>query len=64
MYHISRLVAIYSPTFKAYYEKKLSEGKHYNVVLSHIVKKLMRVIFYMRKTDEAIKKLNDPNLNF
>lgn len=56
MYHASRLVAIYSPTFKAYYEKKLSEGKHYNVVLSHIAKKLMRVIFYLMKTDEDYKE--------
>lgn len=56
MYHASRLAAIYSPTFKTYYEKKLTEGKHYNVVLSHLGKKLMRVIFHLLKNNEIYKE--------
>jgi transposase len=51
MYHAARLVAIYSPTFKTYYKKKQSEGKHYNVVISHIAKKLFRVIFHLLKKE-------------
>lgn len=58
MYHASRLVSIYSPTFKKYYEKKLLEGKHYNVVLSHVAKKLIRVIFHLMKTGESYKEVN------
>ncbi|WP_051681419.1 IS110 family transposase [Virgibacillus alimentarius] len=57
MYHASRLISIYSPTFKAYYEKKLLEGKHYNVVLSHVAKKLIRVIFHFMRTGELYKEV-------
>lgn len=57
MYHASRLISIYSPTFKAYYEKKLSEGKHYNVVLSHVAKKLIRVIFHLLRTGEPYREV-------
>lgn len=56
MYHAARLIAIYSPTFKTYYEKKMSEGKHYNVVISHVAKKLMRVIFHLLRKGQAYKE--------
>ncbi|HLR68831.1 MAG TPA: hypothetical protein VK105_17195 [Virgibacillus sp.] len=42
---------------KAYYEKKLLEGKHYNVVLSHVAKKLIRVIFHFMRTGELYKEV-------
>lgn len=58
MYHASRLVSIYSPTFKKYYEKKLLEGKYFNVVLSHVAKKLIRVIFHLMRTGESYKEVN------
>ena len=38
-------------TFKDYLNKKLSEGKHYFVALSHVTKKLIRVIFYLLKNN-------------
>lgn len=41
----ARLAAMNCPTFSAYLSKKRSEGKHYNVALSHLAKKLVRVIF-------------------
>lgn len=56
MYHAARLISIYSPTFKVYYEKKLSEGKHYNVVLSHVAKKLIRVLFRLLRTGESYRE--------
>ena len=34
-------------------EKKRSEGKHYNVALSHATKKLVRLIFAMKKSRRA-----------
>ena len=40
-------------TFHDYKEKKLSEGKHYFVALSHVTKKLIRVIFYLLKTGKT-----------
>ena len=45
----SRLVPRYSRTFGAYFEKKVSEGKHFNVAISHVSKKLIRVIFSLEK---------------
>lgn len=38
-------VVRYSNTFNQYYLKKRNEGKHYNVVISHCSKKLIRVIY-------------------
>lgn len=49
----ARLIAIYSPIFKAYFDKKRKEGKHYNVALSHVAKKLVRVMFYLLKTKQC-----------
>lgn len=48
----ARLVCMRDSTFRAYRDKKLSEGKHYFVASSHTAKKLVRVIFYMLKNDQ------------
>jgi transposase len=44
-------VARFSPSFRAYLAKKLAEGKHYRVAVSHVAKKLIRVIFYLLKNN-------------
>jgi len=49
----SRLVAYRDKTFSAYKSKKLGEGKHFFVVLSHIAKKLVRVVFHLLRSDEG-----------
>lgn len=49
----ARLIAIQSPVFKTYFVKKRKEGKHYNVALSHVAKKLVRVIFYLLKSRQS-----------
>ena len=36
--------------FAAYLAKKRSEGKHYNVAISHAAKKLVRLIFALEKS--------------
>lgn len=41
----ARLASRFSRTFGEYTQKKLAEGKHYNVATSHCAKKLIRVIF-------------------
>ena len=41
----------YSPTFYDYYLKKRSEGKCHRVALSHVCKKLIRVIYSLEKND-------------
>jgi len=43
----ARLVAMRDTTFRNYYLKKKSEGKHHYVAQSHVAKKLVRVLFYL-----------------
>jgi len=40
-----RSLRLHNETFAAYYRKKASEGKHESVALSHMAKKLVRLIF-------------------
>lgn len=47
----SRLIAMRDPCFKDYYQKKRNEGKHHFVALTHVAKKLIRVIFKLLKTN-------------
>lgn len=49
----ARLVAMRDKTFRDYLLKKRQEGKHFNVALSHVGKKLIRVIFHMLQTNRA-----------
>jgi len=49
LFQVSRIIWQWDPTFKAYYEKKQSEGKHYYVILGHIQKKVIRVIYSILK---------------
>jgi transposase len=46
--NIARMVCMNDITFK---ERKLSEGKPYRVTLGHVVKKLVRVIYSLLKTN-------------
>ena len=47
----ARLVAMRDPCFKDYYQRKRKEGKHHFVALTHVAKKLIRVIFKLLKTN-------------
>lgn len=49
----ARLVAMRDKTFRDYLLKKRQEGKHFHVALSHVGKKLVRVIFHMLHTNRA-----------
>lgn len=49
----AKLLANYSPHFKAYLRLKISKGKHYNVAVSHVAKKLIRIIYYLLKTNQT-----------
>jgi len=48
----ARIICQYSPTFKTYLQKKIDQGKHYNVAIGHAAKKLIRVIYYLLKTNQ------------
>ena len=50
LYNATKYVCHWDPTFATYLEKKRSEGKHYNVALSHATKKLVRLIFALEKS--------------
>lgn len=47
----ARLVAMRDSTFKEYCLKKKKEGKHHFVAMSHVGKKLIRVVFHLLKTN-------------
>ena len=44
----ARTVVNYEPTFAMFYAKKRAEGKPHRVALSHVVKKLLRVIYTLQ----------------
>ena len=53
LYQAAKYVSYWDPIFAAYLEKKRSEGKHYNVALSHVVKKLVRLIYALQTSGKA-----------
>ena len=52
LYNATKYVCHWDKSFGAYLEKKRSEGKHYDVSLSHAAKKLVRTIFAMEKSGQ------------
>jgi transposase len=48
-------VALYDPHFAAVLAKKQAEGKHYYVAVSHVAKKLIRVIYHLLTTGETYR---------
>ena len=53
LYNAAKYVCFWDATFSAYLAKKRAEGKHYNVAISHAVKKLVRLIFALQKSGKA-----------
>jgi len=49
--NVAMSILRYSPTFYDYYQKKRSEGKCHRVALSHVCKKLIRVIYSLEKNN-------------
>jgi len=52
IFNATKFVCHWDPTFSAYLAKKRSEGKHYNVAFSHAVKKLIRLIYALEKSQK------------
>ena len=52
LYNATQHVCRWDKTFADYLAKKRSEGKHYNVAISHATKKLLRVLYHLGKTGE------------
>lgn len=53
LFNATKFVCRWDPTFSAYLGKKRSEGKHYNVAISHAAKKLVRVIYQLEKSGKC-----------
>ena len=49
LFQVSRIIWQHDPVFRTYYEKKQAEGKHYYVILGHIQKKVVRVVYSILK---------------
>ena len=47
--NVCMVVIANNPTFYDYFHKKINEGKAYRVALSHVCRKLIRVIFILEK---------------
>lgn len=45
IYRCSETLYVHNPVISEYYWKKRSEGKHHNVALSHVARKLINIIF-------------------
>ena len=56
--NIALTITRHSPTFYDYYLKKRSEGKCHRVALSHVCKKLIRIIYSLEKYNQNF----DPSL--
>ena len=52
LFNATKFVCNWDDTFAEYLAKKRSEGKHYNVAISHACKKLVRVIYHLEATGE------------
>lgn len=55
LFNATKYVCIWDPVFREYLAKKRAEGKHYNVAISHAAKKLVRVIFALRRSGEEYR---------
>ena len=56
LYNATKYVCHWDSTFAEYLAKKRAEGKHYNVAISHAVKKLVRVIYHLEQTNQQYSK--------
>ncbi len=58
--NVAMISMVHSPKLYDYYLKKRSEGKCHRVALSHLCRKLIRIIFILEttKSDFAYDKLN------
>lgn len=51
LFNLVPVLCLHNPIFYSYYIKKRNEGKSYRVAQSHVIKKLIRVIYRLETTD-------------
>lgn len=57
LFNIVPTLCLHNPSFYSYYMKKLNEGKPFRIAQSHVIKKLIRVIFRLETTDTLFNPL-------
>ena len=57
LFNAAKFVCQWEPSFAAYLAKKRAEGKHYNVAISHVTKKLVRLIFALQTTGRSFQSI-------
>lgn len=55
IYNVAKYVCLWDPTFAVYFAKKRAESKHYNVSISQVAKKLVRLIFALKKSRQPYR---------
>ena len=55
LFNATRYVCRWDTSFNEYLSKKMSEGKHYYVAISHAAKKLVRLIYHLETTGESFE---------
>nr|CDL66549.1 unnamed protein product [uncultured bacterium] len=55
LFNATKFVCNWDDTFAEYLAKKRSEGKHYNVAISHACRKLVRVIYHLETSGESYR---------
>lgn len=55
--NVSSFIIHYNFVFYDYYKKKRDEGKKHRVALSHVAKKLVRVIYHLEKNNQSFDSL-------
>jgi len=54
--NVCQTVYIYNSIFYDYYTKKKLEGKHHRVAMTHLAKKLIRIIFHLEKNQVSFNQ--------
>jgi transposase len=55
IFNAAKYVCLWDPAFAAYLARKRSEGKHYNIAISHTAKKLVRLIYALEKSRQPYR---------
>ena len=56
--NVAETVMIHAPTFYDFYHKKRAEGKSHRVALSHLARKLVRLIYKLETSHTCFNPVN------
>lgn len=56
LHEAARLMSIWFPSIRVYFQKKPAEGNHYNVTISRDIRKLVRIIYQLLKDNKPYEE--------